>query len=148
MTLTAAAELGLTVFLLTAGSEMRTWAGPKYSSLLTLLCLEAVWTLLFTVGYMFWVIDGGARLLANVASSIIWLLLTAALWGLGAGIMHTTRARSHCSGKLPISKCRESLTVEALGWTEFALCAITLITTIMWMATRIKANARDSRTLV
>lgn len=33
MTLTAAAELGLTVFLLTAGSEMRTWAGPKYSSL-------------------------------------------------------------------------------------------------------------------
>lgn len=47
---------------------------------LTLLCLEAVWTLLFTLGYMFWVIDGGARLLANVASSIIWLLLTAALW--------------------------------------------------------------------
>jgi hypothetical protein len=29
---------------------------------------------------MVWVVDGGARMLADVSSSIIWLLMTAILW--------------------------------------------------------------------
>ena len=47
---------------------------------LILLCFEAAWTLLFTTGYMLWVLDGAVYQLANVASSVIWLLLTAILW--------------------------------------------------------------------
>ena len=33
MTLTAAAELGLTAFLISAGNEMGTWSSPRYHSL-------------------------------------------------------------------------------------------------------------------
>lgn len=45
--------------------------------------------------------------------------------------------------------CRESLTVEALGWTEFSLCTVTLITTVLWMRTAAsKSTYRDSRTFV
>lgn len=47
---------------------------------LILLCCESAWTLIFTTAYMMWVVDGGAQILANVASSVIWLLLTAVLW--------------------------------------------------------------------
>jgi hypothetical protein len=50
------------------------------SASLILLCFQAAWTLLFSTGYLLWVVDGGARLLASVASSVIWLLLTAILW--------------------------------------------------------------------
>ncbi|KAI0348026.1 hypothetical protein BDW22DRAFT_1350163 [Trametopsis cervina] len=149
MMLTAAAELGLTAFLIGAGNEIRTWSKGGYRSLLILLCFESVWTLLFAVSYMIWVIGGGARILAEVASSILWLLLTAILWGAATGFMHNSRIGGSCSGEPPISTCRQSLTVEALGWTEFSLCAVTLFATVLWMSTSISRNAyRDSKTYV
>lgn len=84
--------------------------------------------------------------------------------------MHNARSGGDCSGQPPLSRfvsdrvatskqapehvasprCRQSLTVEALGWTEFALCTVTLIATVVWMFTR-SAKAghhRDSRMLV
>lgn len=33
--------------------------------------------------------------------------------------------------KLP--RCRQSLTVEALGWTEFGLCLLTFLSTTLWI---------------
>ena len=102
MTLTAAAELGLIAFLISAGNEARSWASAGYHSLsvlyghypecrtcltdvclrssLILLCFSAAWTLLFSTAYVLWVVDGAVHLLAQVASSIAWLLLTAVLW--------------------------------------------------------------------
>lgn len=97
MTLTAAAELGLTAFLLSAGTEYSIWSSPAYHSLyvrpeksptialisaarLVLMCFEAAWTVLFSTAYLFWLAHGGTRLLAGVASSVLWLLLTAVLW--------------------------------------------------------------------
>lgn len=41
-------------------------------------------------------------------------------------------------------RCRQSLTVEALGWTEFGLCTLTLLLTCLWARTneyRIKQDA-------
>ncbi|EKM61028.1 uncharacterized protein PHACADRAFT_82969 [Phanerochaete carnosa HHB-10118-sp] len=150
MTLTAAAELGLTAFLIGAGNEVGTSSSPGYYSLLILLCFESAWTLLFTAGYLLWIMEGGTYLLASVASSVMWLLLTAVFWGAATGIMHNTRTRSHCLGSPPLSRCRQSRTVEALGWTEFTLCALTLLTTVCWMTTEVKAkgHTRDSRTFV
>lgn len=29
--------------------------------------------------------------------------------------------------------CRQSLTVEALGWTEFGLCVLTMLATCAWV---------------
>lgn len=98
MTLTATAELGLTAFLISAGNEAQTWASPRYHSLsvprrskchprltesrssLILLCFSSAWTLLFSGAYVLWIVDGAVHLLAQVASSVIWLLLTAVLW--------------------------------------------------------------------
>ncbi|KAI0814938.1 hypothetical protein BC629DRAFT_1468116 [Irpex lacteus] len=98
---------------------------------------------------MIWVVHGGAQILASVASSVIWLLATAILWGAATGFMHNSRVGGNCADEPTISTCRESLTVEALGWTEFSLCTVTLITTVLWMRTTASKNTyRDSRTFV
>ncbi|TBU65053.1 hypothetical protein BD310DRAFT_913935 [Dichomitus squalens] len=150
MTLTAAAELGLTAFLISAGNEARTWSSPGYHSLLILMCFSSAWTLLFSTAYVLWIVDGAVHILAQVASSVIWLLLTSILWGLGAGFMHNARTGGNCAGHAPISRCRQTLTVEALGWTEFSLCCVTLIATLLWMRSGLgkKKLTRDSRTFV
>ena len=146
---------------------------------LILLCFEAAWTLLFTTGYMLWVLDGAVYQLANVASSVIWLLLTAILWVRMPSLVVSTRTdrsmegcrcRLHtqrpCEHQLPTPlsvcrtqiallmsaercacSCRQSLTVEALGWTEFALCLVTSIATVAWLYTGRRA-LRDRRTYV
>ncbi|KAI0793484.1 hypothetical protein C8Q75DRAFT_841008 [Abortiporus biennis] len=102
--LTSAAELGLTAFLINVGNELHIWASPNYHSLLILLCFEASWTLLFATAYMMWFVDGGAQILANVASSVFWLLLTSVLWGAAAGLMHNTRSGGNCPGRPSISR--------------------------------------------
>lgn len=50
----------------------------------------------------------------------------------------------------PPSSCRQTLTVEALGWTEFSLCCVTLGATLLWMRTGLgkRRSVRDSRTFV
>ncbi|KDR85016.1 hypothetical protein GALMADRAFT_51847 [Galerina marginata CBS 339.88] len=133
MTLSGMAELGLTSFLISAGNENGTWPSPRYHSLLIMFCFNAAWTTLFSTTYMLWYVDGASHFLANVASSVIWLLVTSALWGTAAGIMHNTRSGGDCARRATISRCRQSLTVEALGWTEFGLCALTLIATCLWV---------------
>ncbi|KAI0078897.1 hypothetical protein K474DRAFT_779870 [Panus rudis PR-1116 ss-1] len=167
MALTAAAELGLTAFLISAGHDVYTWTSPGYHSLLILLCFEAAWTLVFSTAYMLWVVDGAVHLLANVASSVFWLLLTAVLWGIAAGLFHSSRADSDCVDNVSIprlvparppshpelrdltgGRCRQTLTVEALGWTEFSLCATTLVLTMLWVRAGKNMYLRDSRTLV
>ncbi|KAH9937672.1 uncharacterized protein B0H18DRAFT_867541 [Fomitopsis serialis] len=163
MTLTAMTELGLTAFLISAGGQTYAWASPGYYSLcvlrlrrglapnrLILVCFMAAWTVLFAGAYVLWALDGGVHLLANVASSVIWLLLTSVLWGAGAGLMHSTRVSSDCPESASISRCRQTVTVEALGWTEFGLCCITLGATLFWLRQGMRKSgyARDSRTFV
>ena len=103
---------------------------------------------------MLWYLDGASHFLANIASSVIWLVVTCALWvcnldkmfkdpinlkcstlnkGSAAGIMHNTRSGGNCAGRATISRCRQSLTVEALGWTEFSLFTLTIIATCIWV---------------
>ncbi|KAF5312380.1 hypothetical protein D9619_003195 [Psilocybe cf. subviscida] len=134
MTLCAMAELGLTAFLISAGNEHGTWPSPRYHSLLILFCFNAAWTTLFGLTYLLFYVDGSSHILANVASSVAWLLVTTVLWGTAAGIMHNTRTGSNCAGRATISRCRQSLTVEAVGWTEFGLSALTLGWTCLWIA--------------
>ncbi|KAF9015223.1 hypothetical protein BDQ17DRAFT_1386000 [Cyathus striatus] len=135
MTLSAMAELGLTAFLVSAGNEHKTWPSARYHSLLILFLFNAAWTTLFSATYMLWFVDGSSHLLANIASSVAWLLVTAVLWGTAAGVMHNTRTGGNCAGRATISRCRQSLTVEALGWTEFGLCVLTMMATCLWVCT-------------
>ncbi|KAJ7597062.1 hypothetical protein C8J56DRAFT_1001104 [Mycena floridula] len=149
MTLCAVAELALAAFLVSAGNEVNRWPSPRYHALLIMFVFNASWTVLFSTAYMLWIADGATHLLANMASSVIWLLLTGVLWGTAAGIMHRTRTGGICPNMGTISRCRQSLTVEALGWTEFSLCMLTLALTCLFLhSTRSKSSVSDSRRMV
>ncbi len=45
-----------------------------------MFCFNAAWTTLFTTAYILFYLDGGRYVLANVASSVVWLFVTSALW--------------------------------------------------------------------
>jgi len=63
------------------GTE-RTWKEIEISfeKRLIMFCFNAAWTTLFSTTYMLWYVDGASHFLANVASSVFWLLATSALW--------------------------------------------------------------------
>ncbi|KIO08252.1 hypothetical protein M404DRAFT_343517 [Pisolithus tinctorius Marx 270] len=135
ITVCAMAELGLAAFLISAGNENNNWPSDRYHSVLILFEFNAVWTTLFGIAYLLWIIDGAIHFLASIASSIIWLLVTTILWGAAAGVMHGARSGGNCNWISAVSGCRETLSVEAIGWIEFALCVLTLLATCMWVRT-------------
>ncbi|KAG0708888.1 hypothetical protein DFH29DRAFT_1035980 [Suillus ampliporus] len=157
ITMCAMAELGLTAYLISVGNESQNWPSARYHSLLILFEFNAVWTTLFGAAYMLWIVD---------ASSIVWLAITSALWGAAAGTMHNTRTGGNCnwipnsSGfvdgvlscdqpqELSVSRCRETLTVEAVGWVLFGLCILTLLATCLWVRTSKRGYVSDSHRLV
>lgn len=69
----------------------------------------------------------------SIASSAIWLIITAVLWGTAAGLFMNERGGGMCGGEAIISRCRQTQTVEALAWTEFALCVLTLLAACFWV---------------
>ncbi|KAJ7788472.1 hypothetical protein B0H14DRAFT_3087245 [Mycena olivaceomarginata] len=115
---------------------------PRYHSLLLFILFNACWTMLFAVAYMLWLVDGAKHLLANIASSIFWLTVTATLWGVSAGVFHYTRTGGNCPTSPTISRCRQSLTVEALAWAEFAFGGRAVLDL------RVRDSVRDSRRMV
>ncbi|EKM83859.1 hypothetical protein AGABI1DRAFT_96821 [Agaricus bisporus var. burnettii JB137-S8] len=145
--LSAMAELGLTSFLIGAGNENGTWPSERYHSMLIMFEFNAIWTTLFSAAYMLWMVGGGSQFLASVASSIIWLLITTILWGTAAGVMYYTRTGGNCALRPIIHRCRQSLTVEGLGWTEFGLCALTLILTSLWVKSNDYRNKQETESI-
>ncbi|KAI0322722.1 hypothetical protein OF83DRAFT_1048837 [Amylostereum chailletii] len=134
ITLCAMAQLGLTAFLISAAESLHSWPSSRYRSLLILFLFDSIWTTVLSSAYLYWILEGAVHLLASIASSVIWLFITAILWGTAAGIFHNAR-RGDCAG-IPVvsrSRCRETLTADALGWTEFGLCLLTLSATLLWM---------------
>ncbi|TEB35015.1 hypothetical protein FA13DRAFT_1431478 [Coprinellus micaceus] len=113
---------------------------------LGLHCFASAWTMIFGASYIMWYFDRASHFLANIASSVAWLLSTSILWGVAAGVMHVTRTGGNCAGHPIISRCRQSLTVEALGWSEFGICLLAMFATCFWIyATRkISKTATDS----
>uniref|UniRef100_D8PPV2 MARVEL domain-containing protein n=2 Tax=Schizophyllum commune (strain H4-8 / FGSC 9210) TaxID=578458 RepID=D8PPV2_SCHCM len=131
--LCAMAELGLGVFLIVTGYEHEYWPSSRYRALLILFLFDAAWTIFFSSAYLLYCLEGGRRLLADIASSVIWLIMTTTLWGAAAGLWHNTRTGGDCTGQPAISECRETLTIEGLGWAQFSLSALTMLSTIAWM---------------
>ncbi|KZP31262.1 hypothetical protein FIBSPDRAFT_1037713 [Athelia psychrophila] len=143
MSACALAESVLATYLVDRGNEHHTWPSAQYHHILIFSLFSALWTMIFSAAYVLWIIDGAVHILASIASSIIWLLITTIFWGVAAGLMHVTRSGENCDDWDAISRCRQSLTVEALGWTEFALCLLTLTATCCWLHTG-KRNPRSS----
>ncbi|RXW22957.1 hypothetical protein EST38_g2898 [Candolleomyces aberdarensis] len=80
ITLCAMAELGLTAFLINAGIETKSFPSDRYHALLGLYCFISSWTIIFGASYMLWYFDRASHFLANVASSVAWLLATGIVW--------------------------------------------------------------------
>ncbi|KLO14440.1 hypothetical protein SCHPADRAFT_889238 [Schizopora paradoxa] len=154
MGLVAMAELGLTAFLINQGNDSKSWPSPRYHHLLLFACFNSVWTTIFATSYILWVLDGAVHILANVASSVAWLIVNTVLWAVATALFHHTRQGGDCAGlpvisrfvsdRLPlppselntsvrIRSCRQTLTVEALGWTELGLSALTMLATCLWI---------------
>jgi tellurite resistance protein TehA-like permease len=142
ITLCAMAQLGLTSYLINLGNQIG-FAEASYHSLLILFLFNSVWTVVFGVAYTIWIVNGDLHLLASMASSFIWLFITSVLWGSAAGVLHKIRGGESCSGHPAISRCRQSQTVEAVGWTEFGLCLLTFLSTTLWILAS-KTNPRNS----
>ncbi|KAF8499309.1 hypothetical protein JB92DRAFT_2982481 [Gautieria morchelliformis] len=132
--LTAIAELSLTAFLLSKGNDSQTFESQKFHDLLIYTLVVSVWTIFFGIMYAYWIISQALHFLASVATSLWWLCLTSLLWGIAAGLIHSTRTGGICDGLPPISRCRQSLTVEGLGWAEFSLCLFTVFATWIWVS--------------
>jgi len=134
--LVAIAELGLTAYLVSQYKKNGYPAGEKgagrFKSLIILFLFNAAWTTFFAVGYVLMILGGSLHIIASIAGSALWLIITAILWGIAAGLFHSTRSGGSCKGEPIISRCRETLTVEALGWTEFGLCGLALVTACIW----------------
>ncbi|KAF8140235.1 hypothetical protein EV363DRAFT_1152647 [Boletus edulis] len=166
ITICAMAELGLTAFLISAGNGNHNWPSARYHVLLILVEFNAVWTTLFGTAYLLWIVDGAVHFLASIASSIIWLVITTVLWGVTAALMHIMRAGSGCNWlsnssaslnasspcpqpqDLTTTNCKEMLSIEAVGWVEFGLCALTLLATCMWLRASKRSYVSESRRLV
>jgi len=131
--LVAIAELILTAFLFAKENETHNFPNHKFQSLLIFYIVNAAWSTFFGCAYAYWIIRQSLHFLASVATSVWWLLLTAILWGVATGLFHSTRTGGICDGLPPISRCRQSLTIEALGWTEFGLCLFTVLATWHWV---------------
>lgn len=81
-----------------------------------------VWSIVFGAAYTTWILNGDLHLLASMASSFIWLLVTTVLWvtsflvphrefrangnleGSAAGVLHHIRTGGSCSGHPIISQ--------------------------------------------
>ncbi|KAJ7932372.1 hypothetical protein B0H13DRAFT_2227569 [Mycena leptocephala] len=158
MILSGVAELGLTIFLVNAGNTHGTWPSPQYHALLLFILFNAIWTVVFAVAYMLWLLDGAKHLLANVASSIFWLSVTVILWvslhvstrGCFCWCVSQHTTGGSCPTSPTISRCRQSLTVEALAWLEFGVSASTLFWTCLWVGGTNSGRRRvqDSRRMV
>ena len=96
------------------------------------MLFNACWTLLFAFAYMMMIMRGALGFLGSIGGSSLWLIITAVLWGTGAGLYHDVRGGGDCTGQPTISRCRQTLAVEALGWTELGLCIITLFAACFW----------------
>ncbi|KIM32642.1 hypothetical protein M408DRAFT_312791 [Serendipita vermifera MAFF 305830] len=129
-----AAELGLTAYLV-HDYENRASGYPsdRYRSLIIFILFNASWTVLFGFAYLLFIVGGALHALASIASSAIWLIITAILWGVAAGLFRNERGGGMCDGEPVISRCRQVQTVEALAWTEMGLCILTLLAACFWV---------------
>ncbi|KAJ7675843.1 hypothetical protein DFH06DRAFT_1170729 [Mycena polygramma] len=130
--LVAAAELGLSAFWV---HQIQGEPSSRFKSLVILFLFNSCWTLLFAGAYVFFILDGALHALASIGSSGIWLAITAILWGVAAGLFHPVRGGGNCDGEAAISPCRETLALEAMGWTEMGLCILTLLAACFWVRT-------------
>ncbi|KAJ7109718.1 hypothetical protein C8R43DRAFT_1099762 [Mycena crocata] len=129
--LLAMAELGLSAFWV---HQVQHESSNRFRSLVILFLFNSVWTTLFAGAYVFWIIDGALHGLASIGSSGIWLTITAILWGVAAGLFHPLTCQPTYSMLLrQIFRCRETLALEAIGWTEMGLCILTLLAACFWV---------------
>nr|GAT60306.1 predicted protein [Mycena chlorophos]GAT60307.1 predicted protein [Mycena chlorophos] len=130
ITLLAIVELGLSAHWVNLTQNE---PSSRFKSLIDLFLFDSVWTLLFGAAYCFFILDGAMHVLASIGSSSIWLIITAIFWGVAAGLFGPVRGSTNCNGTSGTSPCRQLQALYAIGWTEFALCILTLLLSVFWV---------------
>ena len=133
LTLIAIAEIGVTAFLIDHFTRIG-YPSSRYRSLTIFLLFNAVWTTLFGLIYIGFVAAGKLRRLARLSASLGWLSITTLLWLIAASLytdpLRGGRGRAMCWNLPALDICRETQAAQALAWTAFALCIVTMIVSI------------------
>ncbi|KZV95195.1 hypothetical protein EXIGLDRAFT_748248 [Exidia glandulosa HHB12029] len=128
----AIVEVGLNAWFVDHFDDVG-WPTDRFHSLILLFLFTASWTALFALAYVWWIFSGAMHFLASVAGSTLFLVITATLWVVAAALFHDEIMSWDCTGQPIVSMCREAEAIEALGWTEFALCIITILAACFWV---------------
>ncbi|KAG8912434.1 hypothetical protein FRC02_005995 [Tulasnella sp. 418] len=149
LALVGAAELGLVAYLINTYNDngypdgRGGYDSNDFKHRIRYLLFCAVWTTFFGLGYLFFILMGSFFLLASIASSALWLLMTIIFWAVGAELFRQVRVGGNCDGTPAISECRELQTVEALAWTALGLAAVTFLSALFAIrSTRAKHGYR------
>lgn len=133
LTLIAIAEIGVTAFLIDHFTRTG-YPSSRYRSLTIFLLFNAVWTTLFGILYIAFVAAGRLKHLARLTASLGWLSITTLLWLIAASLytdpLRGGRGRAMCWNLPALDICRETQAAQALAWTAFALCIVTMIVSI------------------
>lgn len=133
LTLIAIAEIGVTAFLIDHFTRTG-YPSSRYRSLTIFLLFNAVWTTLFGLIYIGFVAAGRLKRLARLSASLGWLSITTLLWLIAASLytdpLRGGRGRAMCWNLPALDICRETQAAQALAWTAFALCIVTMIVSI------------------
>jgi hypothetical protein len=123
-------ELGLTAYWARRGHR-EGWPSSRFRSSDIFLLVISVWTLIFSLMYMIFILTRATHRGASLGSSAIWLFITSILWGIATGLYSTSRPS--CGGLFSsrfFSNCRIGTAIEVFGWLTFATLVLTLLSTV------------------
>jgi len=127
--LVAAAQLGLTAFLITC-FDHNGWPGQRDSgplivkALIFMFVVVSAWTVLGSL--LFVAFGDESNPFFTGVTCLGWLAVTLLFWLIPTVLFHVIREGDLCVGQPAISLCREFMAVEALGWTALILSVFAL----------------------
>jgi preprotein translocase subunit SecG len=134
LTIFALAEIGVTAYLIDHFTKVG-YPSSRYRSLTIFLLFNACWTAFFGLAYIIFVAAGVLKRLARLTASLAWLTITLILWVIAASLYTDPtrggRGEQMCRGLPALDICRKTQAAQALAWTIFAFCILTMIVSIL-----------------
>ncbi|KAI5474382.1 hypothetical protein MNV49_003401 [Pseudohyphozyma bogoriensis] len=112
------------------------WPSDEYQNRMYFLLFVAAWTTLGAV--LHWVI--------NLFIGLFWTILTFVFWTIATALYRKVNPfdPSDCDDTGIASTCRQSVAIEAIGWTEVALTALLFLAILFHFHSHRRAG-RDYR---
>jgi hypothetical protein len=148
LTVVALAEVGVTAYLIDHFTAVG-YPSSRYRSLTIFLLFNACWTSFFGLAYLAFIAAGAFNRLARLTASLAWLSVTSLLWVIAAGLytdpVRGGRGEAMCRGLPALDICRKTQSAQALAWTAFSFCIITMIVSVVsWSSARASSPPTSS----